>query len=89
MATPAELFDRRQRAREAFWDTSAGTMTGAPAGVETAIETATRVRVDKDVCAAAWRAYEARTAPMEGADDPEFVTMLIAAFGAAGFEVEE
>lgn len=84
MSTPAELFDRRQRALEAAWDTD-----DRQDGIATAIETATRVRVDKDVCAAAWRAHEARTAPMEGSDDPEFISMLIAAFEAAGFEVEE
>lgn len=87
MATPAELFDRRQRAREAAHD-NVSRVSRCP-DVEAAIETATRVRVDKDVCAAAWRAHEARTAPMEGTDDPEFVRMLIAAFEAAGFEVEE
>ena len=39
------LEERRQRAREAFWDTSAGTMTGAAEGLDEAIETATRVQI--------------------------------------------
>lgn len=39
------LEERRQRAREAFWDASAGLMSGARDGVESCIETATRVRI--------------------------------------------
>lgn len=87
MSTPAPLFDRRERAREAYWDEAHAERTGSR-DIETAIETATRVQVDRDVRVAAWQAHEARTAPMEGPDDPEFVAMLIAAFEAAGFEVE-
>lgn len=83
----AELYDRRQRAIEAYHDASGLGDNGWHA-VDQAIETATRVRVDKDVCAAAWAEHEKRTAPMEGADDPEFINVLIAAFEAAGFEVE-
>jgi hypothetical protein len=85
----AALFDRQQRTREAFYD---GMVIGDQVrtrALESAIETATRVRADREVRRAAWEAYEARTAPMEGPDDPEFVFMLEAALGAAGFEVEE
>lgn len=90
MSTPAPVFDRRQRAREAGRDASLDESLNVDpvAAVEAAIETATRAQVDRDVRAAAWQAHEARTAPMEGPDDPEFVAMLIAAFEAAGFEVE-
>lgn len=90
--TAPEVYDRREQAREAYRDARRRlpriTDTRMPA-IDAAIETATYVLVDKGVCAAAWQAHEARTAPMEGPGDPEFIAVLIAAFKAAGFEVEE
>ncbi len=90
MSGHAELFDRRQRALEAGHD-AVGMFDQNPVSgvIEAAIETATRVRVDRAVCAAAWDAHEAKTGPLEGVDDAEFVNVLIAAFEAAGFEVED
>lgn len=88
--TPAEAenYDRKQRAREAYYDSVSLPESHEPAAFDEAIETAIRVRVDKALCAAAWAEHEKRTAPLEGADDPEFINVLIAAFEAAGFEVE-
>jgi hypothetical protein len=80
---------RRQRAQDAAYTWGVDGVLDPTVDVESAIETAIRVRVDKDVCIEAWRAHEARTGPMEGPDDPEFVAMLCTAFAAAGFEVEE
>jgi hypothetical protein len=77
------LNDRRQRSREAFWDTSGGLMSGARDGVEEAIETATRVRIDEEMIAAA-----AEFAAAPGSAKGVY-RMLAAAFRAAGFEVEE
>lgn len=83
-ATSSELHDRRQRAIEAYHDTYTPDFNP----LEQAIETATRVRIDKAVLTAAWAAYEKRSGPMEGADDPDFEYVLVAAFDAAGFEIE-
>lgn len=74
-ATSPELFDRRQRAREAFHDT----YTPDFDPLEQAIETATRVRIDDAV-------YEAF---VQGTRYSTFRNGLIKAFRAAGFEVEE
>lgn len=73
------LEERRQRAREAFWDESAGMMTGAKAGLEQAIETATRVKITPEVMRAACR---------ENAPGPVGVESIRAALTALGFEVE-
>lgn len=80
---PGPVADRRQRAREAFQDEydRAGGSTFEAA--ETAIETATRVRVDEDVCEAAQQAF-----PIFTSID-EVRAVAVAAFRAAGFEVEE
>lgn len=83
-ATSPELHDRRQRAIEAYHDTYTPDFNP----LEQAIETATRVRIDKAVLTAAWAAYEKRPRPMEGVCDPDFYDTLCAAFKAAGFEVE-
>lgn len=84
--TSPELFDRRERVREAFGN---GILCGTVAyALNETVETATRVRVDKAVCTAAGAAYEKRSEPMEGADDPDFEYVLVAAFDAAGFEIE-
>jgi hypothetical protein len=74
------LVGRRQRAREAYWDTREGSEVSA---VETAIETATRVRIDEEMIAAA-----AEFAAAPGSAKGVY-RMLAAAFRAAGFEVEE
>jgi hypothetical protein len=84
-ATSPELHDRRQRAIEAYHDTYTPDFNP----LEQAIEAATRVRIDKAVLTAAWAAYMAMSAPMEGPSDPDFYDMLSAAFEAAGFEVED
>lgn len=78
----SELADRRQRAREAFWDTSGGLMSGARDGVEECIETATRVRITPEIEQAARGAFEDRYG---GSVRP----IIEAAFEAAGFEVEQ
>lgn len=74
------LADRQQRAREAYYDRYAlGDNIGGgarKAALREAIETATRVRITPEVRAAALAA--------DNIDDG-----LIAAFRAAGFEVEE
>lgn len=50
--TPEE---RKQRAREAFWDGSCAHLQGSECtiGIESAIETATRVKVTPEIAAAA------------------------------------
>lgn len=50
---------------------------------ESAIETATRVRVDDDICEAAQQAFPIFTSVDEARP------VLVAAFRAAGFEVEQ
>lgn len=92
--TSPELHDRRQRAREAYWDAvpavaDVKVSAAAPYGVsvEAAIETASRVRIDKTVMQAAWNEY-LKGGSIEGADDPDLYDMLYVAFEAAGFEVE-
>lgn len=81
-AKTSPLADRRQRAREAFWDTSGHTMTGARDGIEEAVETATRVQLSADVMSAARGAFEDRYGGHVG-------PIIKAAFEAAGFEVVE
>lgn len=76
------LLDRRQRAREAYWDDMRG-LSMRTQGIEAAIETATRVRVDDDIIEAAQNAFPVLRDVAEGK------VMLTAAFRAAGFEVEE
>jgi len=75
--------DRRQRAREAAWDMDANA-TGNER-LETAIETATRVRVTSEIitsaCAASGLYENMYGKPMKEA--------LAAALRTAGFEVEE
>lgn len=73
------LADRRQRARETYYDTCVAgrdRVEGSAIALDAAIETATRVRITPEVRAAALAA--------DNIDDG-----LIAAFRAAGFEVEE
>jgi hypothetical protein len=87
-----ELTDRRQRAREAFWDASAGLMSGAGDGVEAAIEVATRVRITPEIIEAAragWLAASTDRASWTEEPGPRQVGRLEAAFRAAGFEVEQ
>jgi hypothetical protein len=76
------LDDRRQRAREAYYDRYAlGDNIGGSArkaAVSECIEIATRVRITPEIVAAA-----------EASGDYAYVDMLAAAFRAAGFEVEE
>jgi len=67
------LDDRRQRAREAFWDAYGPSDQGTP--LDVAIEAATRVRITPEVI----RAFNTPN---------ETVAGLAAAFRAAGFEVE-
>lgn len=69
------LLDRQQRAREAGQDHL--TDYDAAPGIEAAIETATRVKITRDILLAAAREY-----PVVG-------EIVKAAFRAAGFEVEE
>jgi len=68
------LDDRRQQAREAGWDAIVD--VGAREALETAIETATRVRITQEMI----DAYSAESNIDDG---------LAAALRTAGFEVEE
>lgn len=72
------LRDRRQRAREAYYD---GDGLGTQ-GLDDAIETATRVQVTPGIVRAARAAFEDHYG---GSVRP----IIAAAFRAAGFEVEE
>jgi hypothetical protein len=92
----ALLADRRQRAREAYWDSFGGppvgvnTMSGA--AIETAIETATRVRITPEIIKAAragWLAASEERTSWTEEPGPRQYGRLKAAFRAAGFEVEE
>ena len=77
------LDDRRQRAREAGWDAIVD--VGAREALETAIETATRVRITGEMRVEARAAVGPRAFMTAEALD----ALLAAAFQAAGFEVEE
>lgn len=75
----AALADRRQRAREAFYDRcDTGGMVNT--AINEAVEVATRVRVTDEVVEAAELADD---------DGAAFVSVITAAFAAAGFEVIE
>lgn len=85
-----ELESRQQRARQAFWDELMAPQPGRIASpedtqvaLESAIETATRVRITPEIEDAAQNAFPVFTS----GDEARF--MLTAAFRAAGFEVEE
>lgn len=80
-----EIEARRQRAREAAYDEvpPIGIRAGSADrlfrdGVEAAIETATRVKITPEIVEAA-----------ELSEDYAYVDMIVAAFKAAGFEVEK
>lgn len=86
--TPAARYeaarrDRKQRAAEAgidaVGDPSLFTLTAAKA-VATAVETAMRVKITRDIVEAAELADD---------DGAAFVSVITAAFAAAGFEVVE
>lgn len=87
LTATANLLDRRQRAREAYWDDMRG-LSMRTEGIEQAIETATRVRVTPELVAVA---YAALGDAAERYFPPErhMRTMIAAALAAAGFEVEE
>lgn len=77
------LGDRRQTAREAFWDCDDVSMG---AGTEAAIEVATRVRITPEI-------IESTPLPVGRFGSEEWIreqreNLLRAAFAAAGFEVE-
>lgn len=73
------LLDRRQRAREAYWDDMRGRSLRTE-GIEAAIETATRVKVTPEIIEAARAAGEETWSMSE---------IIAAAFRTAGFEVEK
>ena len=74
------LEERRQRAREAFYDAYADGTFVEVRGVEECIETATRVQITDEVLIAAIKARR---------EAPDTEGIIRAAFLAAGFEVEE
>lgn len=77
----AALADRRQRAREAFYDGMPARRTeSVPAALAEAIEVATRVKITRDIVEAAELADD---------DGAAYVNVIAAAFAAAGFEVVE
>ena len=77
--------DRRQRAREAYYDACGpGRPEGSAIALEAGIETATRVRVDADVTQAVRNAY-----PDIMVRGKELKGVIEVAFRAAGFEVEQ
>lgn len=82
MSKDAEIADRRQRAREAFWD---GTCTHirdseCRVGIDAAIEVATQVKLTPEI-------IEAAGAADVNSDGPELIARLV--LKAAGFEVIE
>jgi hypothetical protein len=79
-----ELDDRRQRAREAYWDDMRG-LSMRTSGIENAIEVATRVQVTKEIVNAG------QLASGYGGDIARdtYRAIITAAFRAAGFEVVE
>lgn len=83
--TPGELADRRQRAIEAACDQHTIASPGVGLAIELAVETATRVQVTPELLRVAQSATECDPAEC----DPCIERALIAAFRAAGFEVEE
>lgn len=85
LVSEGELIDRRQRAREAFWDASGGLMSGARDGIEQAIEVATRVQIDNEIMAAA---VGSGLVPA-GMPREQQRRCLAVIFRAAGFEVVE
>lgn len=74
------LDDRRQIAREAYWDADGADRA---ASCDAAIETATRVQISEDIIAAAGE-FAAAPGSTKGV-----YRMLATAFRAAGFEVVE
>ncbi len=78
------LFDRRQSAREAFHDDCEYHEYGQNDGLDSAIETATRVRITPEIVETA-----AREAPFGVLSDTAVKQIVKAAFEAAGFEVED
>ena len=82
------LADRRQRAREAYYDRYAlGDNIGGSArkaAVRECIETATRVKLTREIFDAFFAA-----GPAGDPDNPDWREPLAAAFRAAGFEIEE
>lgn len=95
--TAAELDDRRRRAREAYWDRFGGPHLVAAnsmsaQAIDEAIETATRVRITPEILAAygaARRVPSQTSRAIGGTPHARRKAGLIAAFRAAGFEVEE
>lgn len=82
-ANRTALDDRRQSAREAYWDARNETGVQGMIGLDDAIETATRVKITYDIVRAA------EVAGGWDIPDPIYQAMLTAAFRAAGFEVVE
>lgn len=88
-STSDPLADRRQQAREAYYDTftsDIGELGGErrKASVRACIEVATQVKITDDIIDAAYG--EVPWAPTERSDMPDIIK---AAFEAAGFEVVE
>lgn len=85
-----ELADRRQRAREAFYD-SAGDVNNPADPLEAAIETATRVQITPEIVATTRQVATEQMHDPQAPTDPaeRWKVILTAAFRAAGFEVEE
>lgn len=82
--------DRVQRAREAFWDHYDPERDGGAIlanSLDDALDTATRVRLDDDIIAAARE--ELRRQAFGWLDLRASRVIIAAAFRAAGFEVEE
>jgi hypothetical protein len=77
----SEIEDRRQRAREAYWDSGSGRISGDQVG--DAIEAATRVKITPE-------AIEAFDVERNGSTDAGNIPAgLAAALTALGFEVEQ
>lgn len=74
-----QLDDRRQRAREAYYDRVDLPERHEPAALDEAIETATRVRITPEIMRAATNVSSIVLTEQA----------LEAAFAAAGFDVEE
>ena len=91
LVSEGELIDRRQRAREAYWDDMRG-LSMRTSGIEAAIEVATRVQITPEIIEAAragWLAASTDRASWVEEPGPRQYGRLAAAFRAAGFEVVE
>jgi hypothetical protein len=78
--------DRRQRAREAFYDTP-GCVADPDSALTPAIEVATQVKITDEAIEAAWMAQPVAAREMAEMDLDDMREVVTAALTALGFEV--